>query len=611
MNDQLSSSGMAGGITVLPGTPATSGPAGTFSNPQAIPFGVVMEQHVEGVMPPDSESGGGSLPQAGEGLPIGGVAEPELADVGLEGAPGADVLVVEEMPVEAVTAEVVSSEFVVDQAAIVPPLMAQGVVIKEQWAGIEPPKVSMPLEASAVVSLVHDVLSAEVMPSNPELISSMRVTEPVASAPESERIASVLESEEGLSRQFADSEFVTPVSSLDASAGFADMQNSAGNFASAESLSLVGGDHSIATVGVVGSSVISSGRSETSPGMGLGLLQSGEVVEEQVVVDRQILKALEAGGAKESNVHIQAGAGAQRFVDGEVAKAQAQAAGFVSVPEGVVDGDAELLSQQGLRMRGDGLKSDAQSWVAGPNLNMHSGGQTSQPQPQMTMVEPQGLKPSMSSPATGEVLASGQVLVQPDRASEIVSNLAEKVDSLMARAESSALSAGNVSQATSATSQAATEQFARMAPAAGQMSLAGKGQLGSAGWGSALSERVMVLTAQNNQVAEIQLDPPELGSLKVRLSIGQDQVSVTFTSPHASVRDAVEQNMPRLREMMEEQGLNLGESSVSDQSDEGASDEGQSGSEFSGREGEAGSDQQEGETMIVDGKVVSLVDYYA
>lgn len=89
---------------------------------------------------------------------------------------------------------------------------------------------------------------------------------------------------------------------------------------------------------------------------------------------------------------------------------------------------------------------------------------------------------------------------------------------------------------------------------------------GNAAWGQAISERVLLMTAGNMQVAEIRLDPPELGTLHVRLQLHQDQASLSFSSPHAHVRDALEQQMPRLRDMLAEQGLNLENSSVADDS---------------------------------------------
>ena len=127
------------------------------------------------------------------------------------------------------------------------------------------------------------------------------------------------------------------------------------------------------------------------------------------------------------------------------------------------------------------------------------------------------------------------------------------------------------------------------------------------GWQQAMSERVMWAANQQVQSATIQLDPPELGSLQVKLHIFQDQVSVTFTSPHANVRDAVEQSMPRLREMMAEQGLNLGESSVNDQS----SEQGRQQREMFSGNGYGSTPEANAEIAEKSRVGLSLVDYYA
>lgn len=86
------------------------------------------------------------------------------------------------------------------------------------------------------------------------------------------------------------------------------------------------------------------------------------------------------------------------------------------------------------------------------------------------------------------------------------------------------------------------------------------------GWSEAVVERVMWLSSQNLKSAEIQLDPAELGRLEVRISLNQEQTLVSFASPHAGVRDALEGQLQRLREMFNQQGMNLADVNVSDQS---------------------------------------------
>lgn len=86
------------------------------------------------------------------------------------------------------------------------------------------------------------------------------------------------------------------------------------------------------------------------------------------------------------------------------------------------------------------------------------------------------------------------------------------------------------------------------------------------GWSEAVVERVMWLSSQNLKSAEIQLDPAELGRLEVRINFNQEQTQVSFASPHAGVRDALEGQLQRLREMFNQQGMNLMDVNVSDQS---------------------------------------------
>lgn len=116
----------------------------------------------------------------------------------------------------------------------------------------------------------------------------------------------------------------------------------------------------------------------------------------------------------------------------------------------------------------------------------------------------------------------------------------------------------------SALSQAVAQQ-ASQAPRAGLMA----GQpvpMHQAGWGEAVVDRVMLLSSQNLKSAEIQLDPAELGRLEVRISVNQEQTQVTFASANAGVREALEGQMHRLREMFAQQGMNLLDVNVSDQS---------------------------------------------
>lgn len=82
--------------------------------------------------------------------------------------------------------------------------------------------------------------------------------------------------------------------------------------------------------------------------------------------------------------------------------------------------------------------------------------------------------------------------------------------------------------------------------------------VGQSKWGGEFAQKVVWLSSQQNQVAEIRLNPAHLGPVEVMLSITQDQATAQFSSPHLAVREAIEQALPRLREMMAENGITLG-----------------------------------------------------
>jgi flagellar hook-length control protein FliK len=90
--------------------------------------------------------------------------------------------------------------------------------------------------------------------------------------------------------------------------------------------------------------------------------------------------------------------------------------------------------------------------------------------------------------------------------------------------------------------------------------------VGSPQWSQAVGDKVLWLAAQNVSAAEIRLDPPELGPMQVKVTVNQDQASVTFTSHNPVVREVLDQQLNRLREMFSEQGLNLVNVDVSDKS---------------------------------------------
>ena len=138
------------------------------------------------------------------------------------------------------------------------------------------------------------------------------------------------------------------------------------------------------------------------------------------------------------------------------------------------------------------------------------------------------------------------------------------------------------------------------------------------GWSEEVVNRVMYLSSANLKSADIQLEPAELGRLDIRVNIAADQsAQVNFVSGHAGVREALDSQMHRLREMLAQQGMGQVDVNVSDQQ---RNWQGQQGQEQQARSGGGGQrldslvDDEPVEVAAVAPSVVlgsSAVDYYA
>lgn len=119
------------------------------------------------------------------------------------------------------------------------------------------------------------------------------------------------------------------------------------------------------------------------------------------------------------------------------------------------------------------------------------------------------------------------------------------------------------------------------------------------GWGEQIGERVLLMAGNQMKSAEIRLTPAELGPLRVQVSVDDGAANVTFQAQHAVTREAIEQALPRLRELLAENGLSLGQASVGEQGvAEGNRDERSdsleagSGDSFDGNDGSESTEPQ-------------------
>ncbi|WP_445776249.1 flagellar hook-length control protein FliK [Shewanella sp.] len=127
-----------------------------------------------------------------------------------------------------------------------------------------------------------------------------------------------------------------------------------------------------------------------------------------------------------------------------------------------------------------------------------------------------------------------------------------------------------------------------------------------------MKQQLITMVSNGIQQAEIRLDPPELGHLTVKIQIQGDQTQVQFHVAQSQTRELVEQAIPRLRDMLASEGLQLTDSQVS-QGGSGREQQGQS--EQQGQTAESQLDEisaQDANLMTNTSRSLhSAIDYYA
>lgn len=122
-----------------------------------------------------------------------------------------------------------------------------------------------------------------------------------------------------------------------------------------------------------------------------------------------------------------------------------------------------------------------------------------------------------------------------------------------------------MNSAASATATSSSPQSANVTNPTMQ-SLDVQADIKSPNWSRVVSSRVVWMAQQGMQQAELRLNPPTLGPVDVRLSVQNDQTTVSFIANNATTREALEQALPRLRESFQENGLQLAHADVGEQS---------------------------------------------
>ncbi|MDR7119237.1 flagellar hook-length control protein FliK [Rheinheimera soli] len=126
-----------------------------------------------------------------------------------------------------------------------------------------------------------------------------------------------------------------------------------------------------------------------------------------------------------------------------------------------------------------------------------------------------------------------------------------------------------------------------------------------------LKEKMLMMVKDKVHTAEIRLDPSELGSMQIKISLQQDQMSVQFMVQQGNAKELMEQQMPKLRELLQQQGIELSQGSVQQQNQSSSGQEG--GRRTAGGNGTAAdtADEMVDPALVPTRHSDRVVDYYA
>ncbi|ROV61606.1 flagellar hook-length control protein FliK [Vibrio ponticus] len=232
-------------------------------------------------------------------------------------------------------------------------------------------------------------------------------------------------------------------------------------------------------------------------------------------------------------------------------------------------------------------------------LNQANGAQTTSQTIAMANATPSALTPStpMDLSAAQQIPLNVAAAVKPEQMA-LQASLGAKAAATLGKLAQTGEASNNGSESTFAQqlSQAAGQNALTQTARAEQTAQAQPTlQLSREMASEQVAERIQMMLSKNLKNIDIRLDPPELGRMQIRMNMNGDTASVHFTVANSQARDIVEQAMPRLREMLAQQGMQLSDSSVQQQAsgqqqgryashEQGGSGQGNNNQHFDGQE---------------------------
>jgi flagellar hook-length control protein FliK len=158
-------------------------------------------------------------------------------------------------------------------------------------------------------------------------------------------------------------------------------------------------------------------------------------------------------------------------------------------------------------------------------------------------------------------------LTGKEPSSKAANNFAAAMSAIEQAADSKQAATAKLQDALPAIPTGATPQLQQttlnlVQAAAGQPADKLTPQVGSPAWDQALGQKVVWMVAGSQQSAALTLNPPDLGPLHVVLHVSNGHAEASFTASQPEVRQALESAMPKLREMMSDAGIQLGQATI-------------------------------------------------
>ena len=106
-------------------------------------------------------------------------------------------------------------------------------------------------------------------------------------------------------------------------------------------------------------------------------------------------------------------------------------------------------------------------------------------------------------------------------------------------------------------------------------------------FGELLSQRLLQQVSQGNWRVELDLEPGDLGSIRIELEMRKGEIEASIKATQASTRDLLQESLPRLKEALERNGMDVASLSVSQQDRRQSGGQSPSGRQSSGGQGSA------------------------